>query len=154
VRADCVVDRLAAESGGRGVRDQSGLVEAEDELASEHKRLERYVSKRRRDQKIMTDGSGVGLGHEMPGAADQHVGPVALLMHDSSELAIIRCPLGRWLASEALDAAECGVLNNHWHTPSASHTMTEPFRLRTFRAPMWDLRVVVAREDYDRDVVS
>lgn len=46
----------------------------------------------------------------MPGALEEDVSPVSLLMYDTSEIASIIVPSGRGLAAESLDAAEGRIL--------------------------------------------
>ena len=46
----------------------------------------------------------------MTSAFEERIGPIALLVNDPSEVAIVAVPWGGRLAREALDATECGIL--------------------------------------------
>ena len=52
------------------------------------------------------------LRHEMARSRDEDVRPVALLVHNSEEVAIVVCERRLWLLRKALDAAESGVLQS------------------------------------------
>jgi hypothetical protein len=49
----------------------------------------------------------------MTGTVHEYVRPVALLMYNTCELAVVRGPFSRWLASKPLDFAKGGVLNDN-----------------------------------------
>lgn len=72
---------------------------------------------RQRHAVEMTHGFGLILGDLVSGFADEDVGPVALLVDYTREIARVVVPWRARLASEALDTRECGVLYEVFSIP-------------------------------------
>jgi hypothetical protein len=60
-----------------------------------------------------THGFRFVTGDEVTRTVHEYVCPIALLMYDTCETAVVRGPFSRWLASKPLDAAKGGVLNDN-----------------------------------------
>lgn len=64
--------------------------------------------------------TGVRVRNEMARALDEDVGPVALLVHDAADVAIVVNPGSRGLPGEALDTAEGCILSKGQRTRTAA----------------------------------
>ena len=60
---------------------------------------------------MTTDPSGRVVADEMTDALDEYIGPVALLVNDTREDAVIIIPGRRRLPRKSLDSAKGGVLS-------------------------------------------
>lgn len=107
---------LAAHHAGgtTRVRDEPCLIVAQNELTDEDERLnvERQMLCQRRWNAVDTYALGLLLWDAMARTLDEYKCPVALLMNDARELAVVIEPRRRWWPREALDATESRILDD------------------------------------------